>query len=473
MLDEIYVDYSKRLLLNIGITDEWNIEAEKLFSLMDEDRKGHIEAEALQFWALSILVTEVNCLEPILLRKQTGAFLQEMHHTNGLVTMRGWKNYLIKKNWKDPFEIKELSEKFQQIIESWRNIRMTVFNSESLMNYNFLNSNNQDLPSIWNQCIVTCISSFVHLKNDSDKIQKYLRFLGLQLGSTASISTKGTIYIQGTHIRDIPEFSVFIMNNFLQFSGQYNTSANFSSLTQEAIDTLSLDSRFQAIRKSLQAFDNLLNIILYELIASCPKADKIKKSTTPSKSTSRLLYSSTTSILNGKIRSITPNSSFKDVSMIRRANNTVKTNKEQSGIRGNLSATRLRNKDVENMQHLYDNVSDIKKTQQFTNKSTNKSKNLGDKNIEIKAVYSKIDIQKEKIKEKTPEREKVIDKEKSYPKLSIPKLVNLKDSIKVKINQRGGGNEKEKIKSQTSRSPLRVNKIETYEQVMKRLNNNK
>lgn len=307
VLDEVYKDYSKRLKLRFNVTDEWNALAEGLFTMMDEDKKGHIEAEAVQFWAAMILIPEVKTLEPILLRKQTGDFLQEMRHTNGLVTMRGWKNYLIEKNWKTEPSLKSLEERFNKTIETWSNIRTNVFNSESLANYSYLNSTKHDLPSIWNQCILNCVTGFS--KEDKDKLYKFLRFVGIQLGSTPSLSTKGSVCIQGTHMKQIPELSLFIMANFLQLSGQHHTTASVYSFSQDSLDALSGDSRFKAIRKTLQTYDSLLNIVLYELIANSQTAS----SPAPYKLGARLQYSSTSSILTKKIRSITPTASMKQV----------------------------------------------------------------------------------------------------------------------------------------------------------------
>ena len=449
ILDEIYLDYSNRLILNYGITDDWNIEAEKTFSLMDEDKKGHIEAEALQFWALSILITEANCLEPSLLRKQTNIFLQEMQHTNGLITMRGWKNYLIKKNWKDPYVIKKLSENFQRVIEIWKNIRIQIFNSDTLANYNFLNNSTQILPSIWNQCILSCLSSFTSLKNEANKIHKYLRFIGLQLGSAASTSTKGTIYIEGTHIKEITEFSVYIMENFLEFFGQYNTSASFSLLNQQALDMLNYDNRFQAIRKILQAYDNLMSIILYEIIARCPKIEESLKNPISSDSTRRLLNTSTTSILNGKFRSSTPDNSlknsFKEYTN-NRGTNSIQGTREKNNIKGTVSATRLRNKGTEYMKSFNNFASESKNIQQTKSRSF-----VRVKNIEARSISPKIS------------REIIIGKRDQKIKAD-----NSKEIIKVRNLERA-----KNIPQNKSRSPAREIKRETYEQVMRRLNNYK
>ena len=371
MLDELYFDYSKRLKSLFKVTDEWNSEAERIFCIMDEDKKGHIDAEVLQFWVASILLSEIHSIEPIFLRKQTETFLQEMKHTNGLVTMRGWKNYLIRKNWKTFEALKALSEDFIIIVNAWKHIRTTVFGPESLANYIFLNSSDQDLPSIWNQCILSSVSSFSNLKSDTEKMHKFLRFVGLQLGSTPNFSTKGILCLQGTYIKHLGEFSIYIMANYLQLAGQHHTTASISSLTQEAIDTLCSDPRFKVIRKALQTYDNLLNIILYEIIAKCKKP--VKPSV--SKSTTKLQYSSTSSILSTKIRSKTPTQSMKIVPK------PIKSATPEKKVQKDFKTTTYSTQTLKNSS-----FSSSKSQNSFKGKNNSF---LGIKNVEIKKIFSK------------------------------------------------------------------------------------
>lgn len=420
MLDELYSDYAKRLKSIANVTDEWNSEAEKIFGLLDEDRKGHIETEALQFWVLSVLLTKVGSLEPILLRKQTSNFLQEMRATNGLVTLRCWKNYLLKNNWKRASDLQVLYEQFVKVIETWKSIRKTIFTNESLINYRFLSIPTEELPSIWDSCIQNSIKEVLINKSESEKLHKFLRFVGFLLGSTPNLSTKGVIYLQGTYIRELGEFSVYLISNYLQLSGQYHTSSSIVSMTQQEVDTLSSDLRFKAIRKSLQTYDSLLNIVFYEIVATCPKP--IKQTLDPVQVVKRLQYSSTTNALSGKIRNITPNSSFVSANKTIKRENTTPIKKQI--IKKTLTPTRS------------------------TNTTPQKTRTL--------------DILENTLKS---------DMKRTLPKPQIsPQPIAGKNVEVKKVTTRNGISPISRAKTPT-KSPVRSGNKETYEQVMKRLSN--
>lgn len=427
ILDGVYSFFSKELETTRNVTAEWNAEAEKLFSLLDEDRKGHLEAEAIQFWVLTLLAPEVGCIEPILFRKQTSAFLQEMQHSNGLVTMRGWKNYLLNKHWNESLTLKLMSENFEKTIGVWKDIRVRVFNSESLANYNYLRSSEEKLPSIWNQCILSCVF-LSGTRTDNEKLAKYLRFIGLQLGSTASLSTKGVVYIKGTHIHDISEFSIYIMANFLQFSGQYNTSASISTLTQQALDTLSTDPRFKSIRKALQTYDNLLNIVMYELISSFPKGPR--EIPVPSKSSMKLKYSSTTSVLNSSARSTTPN-------------NSESTRK--------IASSKFTAKDVQSMKKLRESK-DLPKRTRSPLLQTPQKKN------------SFVDIRKKELEKSAT----LASTKGDFPREKTNFTRHSKSPVRLKPNFKETNRSKSPIRD-NSKSPARKSTKESYEEVMKRL----
>ena len=239
------------------------------------------------------------------------------------------------------------------------------------------------------------------------------------------------------------------MENFLEFFGQYNTSASFSLLNQQALDMLNYDNRFQAIRKILQAYDNLMSIILYEIIARCPKIEESLKNPISSDSTRRLLNTSTTSILNGKFRSSTPDNSlknsFKEYTN-NRGTNSIQGTREKNNIKGTVSATRLRNKGTEYMKSFNNFASESKNIQQTKSRSF-----VRVKNIEARSISPKIS------------REIIIGKRDQKIKAD-----NSKEIIKVRNLERA-----KNIPQNKSRSPAREIKRETYEQVMRRLNNYK
>jgi hypothetical protein len=298
MIDDVYSDYSNRLGKLVGVKEDWNFKAEKIFALMDDEKKGHVDAEGLQLWTISQTLEKVASVEPILLRKQNFVDLQEMKHANGLVSMRSWKNYLVRKGILDGMELEKLFNRVLKVKQAWKNAKEKVFSAENMVK-SVGGKSIVLINSLWEQCIASCIG-IVRNSEESNKIYRFLKVTGILLGSTPNLTTKGVVYLQGTYLRDLAEFTVYLMNNYLQVSGQFHTAASFHSLNQQTLDLLSSDLRFQVIRKTLQTFDSLMNIILYEVIASYEPEKKSLKE----ENSVIWQYSSTTSILNGIARSV-------------------------------------------------------------------------------------------------------------------------------------------------------------------------
>jgi hypothetical protein len=166
MLEILNLQYFGLVQVRFSLTPDWNAEAEVLFGRIDEDKKGYLDAEGLQFVALALIMPELKFLEPIMLRKQTNDLLKEMRHTNGIVSMKCFKNYLIHKAWTSLQDLKVFSDKLQTIFDIWRQVRAKILRREidELSQCTFLGGNKQDLPSIWNQAIMLSISNTVKSK---------------------------------------------------------------------------------------------------------------------------------------------------------------------------------------------------------------------------------------------------------------------------------------------------------------------
>lgn len=450
MIDDIYTDYSKRIGLVYQVGTEWNSVSEKIFALMDDDKKGHITAEGLQLWTLCRTLSKVTNLEPILLRKQTFTILQEMKHTNGLVSMRSFKNYLINGGWVSLQSVQELLDELIKVKEYWQEVRLTVFSSEQFAKYR-ISSEKSGISTLWEQCILGSIQEFVNTTKEGERLYKFLKFTGLMLGSTPNLATKGIIYLQGTYLRDLSEFSVYLMNNYLQIVGQYHTSASISALTQQAIDTLSSDCRFKAIRKALQTYDSLLNIILYEVIAKTEK--KVEKVKVEKNEASIVWqYSSTTSILNGLARSV----SYK---------NAEKSPSKSPVHRNNLKKWQKSGKSRENFGITRGNSSNLGKIMDYKKDNRPLTPNR-DKDVRIQPSLSP------KVERRPNDRKR---EEISKSPLGV-------SGNRARTPTKNFGNDRIEVKTvltkekvfNTSRTPTREKpQKETYEQVIKRLINKK
>ena len=468
MIDDVYSDYTSRLLaLGQGkknnefsiISPNWNSKAEKIFGLMDEDRKGHVDAEGLQLWTVVLVVGKAGTVEPILLRKQTFNVMQEIKHANGLVSMRAWKNYLVKKGWLSEQVLDQFLKDLIKVKDLWKKARDIVFQSET-----FVKAEGEGkwvgLHTLWEQCVVCCVN-VVKSKKEIEKLYKFLRFTGLLLGSTPNLATKGIVYLQGTHLRDVGEFSVYLMNNYLQLSGQYHTSASFSALTQQALDSLSSDSRFQAIRKTLQTYDSLMNIVLYELIASFEKSFEKPEKPLKSKEEAGFTwqYSSNTSILNGIARSVSyskPRAKSPNQQNVRASGKSPKTNSSISDSNSKIKS--FKNNQAENHENAV-KPDKLKHLRSLTPTKMNKSQKSNCSNVDSspKAHENNL-LAKQGISPLRSHASRIANK----PKTPARAPVNV--DVKVVLAKSKSG-------LNTSRTPEKVKEKpkETYEQVIKRL----
>ena len=77
----------------------WIFVAENLFSALDEEGRGFIDADRLQFFLLALLSGEITAknkeaMVP-LVRKQVSMLLTHMQHRDGEITLRNFKGYLV------------------------------------------------------------------------------------------------------------------------------------------------------------------------------------------------------------------------------------------------------------------------------------------------------------------------------------------------------------------------------------------
>lgn len=356
MLEILNQQFSSQILQNFRVSEEWNVEAEKIFLKIDEDKKGHLDGEGLQFFVISLAMSEKRNLEPLVLRKRTNDILLEMKHTNGVVSMRGFKNYLIWKGWTRVDDLSVVFNNLQRVLDIWRNIRSRILHREieGLAQCTFLGGNKQELPSIWNQAIMLSLNNSVksNFYLDWEKLYKFLRFSGWALGCTSSASTKGICYIEGTYLRDIPEFSIYLMSNFLEIEGQFHTSVSLININQQTLCRVSSDSRFQTIHKSLVVYDQIVSTVIYEIISyvnSRPTTPKAVR--TVSVSLMQTLNSTSKTVLSVKpaqtlpkkipskpitvsVRLITPNKSTRAISR----NSSTRSTRSKSPILGRLES---------------------------------------------------------------------------------------------------------------------------------------
>jgi hypothetical protein len=285
MLEIISQQFSSQLCSTFGVSEEWDVQAEILFNRLDVDKKGHLEAENVQFFTAALMLPEVKTLEPIMLRKHTLETLKEMNHTSGLVTLKNFKSYLINKKWVRLADLSQLTEKFQCIVDIWRGLKKKILKKEitDLSQCCFLAGNKQELPSVWNQSVILSVMEGTksNFYKDWEKMHKFLRFSAWLLGSTPSAATKGQYFIQGTFIKDIPEFAVLLMSNYLELEGQFHTSVSLASINQQTMCRVSSDARFQTIHKCLTFFDKIMNSILYEVMTGFNSGQSSKSIPTP------------------------------------------------------------------------------------------------------------------------------------------------------------------------------------------------
>lgn len=160
MLEALNMYHYRELSADVGVSEEWNFSAEEIFEVLDSEAKGHLDGEDLQFLVLGIILPELRSLEPIMLRKQTQSMLLEMSATNGIVTLRCFKNYLIQKNWTKLTDLIEIQEKLTKIKKVMKKIKISIMRKETeeLSDCLFLAGCKKPFPSIWSQSINLSLS---------------------------------------------------------------------------------------------------------------------------------------------------------------------------------------------------------------------------------------------------------------------------------------------------------------------------
>eukprot|EP00361_Fabrea_salina_P007345 CAMPEP_0202440106 /NCGR_PEP_ID=MMETSP1345-20130828/36516_1 /ASSEMBLY_ACC=CAM_ASM_000843 /TAXON_ID=342563 /ORGANISM="Fabrea Fabrea salina" /LENGTH=406 /DNA_ID=CAMNT_0049054679 /DNA_START=239 /DNA_END=1459 /DNA_ORIENTATION=- len=309
MIAALNYNYNQQLLTEVlgkdcegqqigPVSQDWVTYSESIFWKLDEARKFHIEAEAAQFLVLTMLLPELKSLEPSLLRKHTYQLLQDMNHTNGLVSMRAWKNYLLYRGMKSSQDLANLEERLQHIFNIWKALKQRISRNEleDFQGCLDLCCPSEFLPSIWNQAILFNLQ-------ENTKVYKFLRFSGWLLGSTANISTKGQCFIQGTYIRSPKDFALYLMWNYLEMEGFYHTFAHTESAVLE-------DKRFKVFLDTVNSFDKLLDSLLFQIISGY-RGNEIPKSPPSAllesrRSSVQLKSSTSTSLLNRKTSRLLP-----------------------------------------------------------------------------------------------------------------------------------------------------------------------
>jgi hypothetical protein len=270
MLQVLNLHHFSVISKKFGLFDDWDFKADEVFAMLDSENKAHLDGENVQFLVLALILPEIKSLEPIMLRKQTHSMLIEMFSTNGIVTLKCFKNYLVHKGWTKKSDLEDLQEKLMKVKKVWKKVKISVIRKEceDLSDCALL-TGCRSFPSIWSQSISLSMTSSIKrdFYSDWEKLQKFLKFSAWSLGCTSSAGNKGQSFIKGTYLRDIPEFAVYLMNNFLEFEGQFHTSVSLASINQQTMCRVSGDSRFQAIHRSLVNFDRIMNAVIYEIIS--------------------------------------------------------------------------------------------------------------------------------------------------------------------------------------------------------------
>ena len=112
---------------------EWVSEVERLYEAIDEEKRGAIEGDRVQFFLMALLLTEIkdhNKQDMILLvQKQTASIMDHMFHCRGFITMRSFKQYLMIQRLRREAEIQTLHKNMLKISQAWATARRSkLFN---------------------------------------------------------------------------------------------------------------------------------------------------------------------------------------------------------------------------------------------------------------------------------------------------------------------------------------------------------
>lgn len=73
---------------------------------------------------MGLLIPEIQFYDSVYVMRHTNKILNEMKHSNGLVSLRNFKNFLITHNFYSVKDLTRLKDKVKKIIKIWRDVRL-------------------------------------------------------------------------------------------------------------------------------------------------------------------------------------------------------------------------------------------------------------------------------------------------------------------------------------------------------------
>ncbi len=149
------------------VTEQWILNAERLFQLLDPERLGIVDTERLLYFVLALIAGDLSrsyeSSEDIhtIIKAELQNSLDEMDHFFGTVTKRDFKAFLLKKGLCTPKGVASIITEFNKIVTT---AGSKPFRSLMCDRYPLLATSQQQFPPVFEQAFVLAIPGAVYLK---------------------------------------------------------------------------------------------------------------------------------------------------------------------------------------------------------------------------------------------------------------------------------------------------------------------
>ncbi|CDW89710.1 UNKNOWN [Stylonychia lemnae] len=256
------------------INQEWIDEVEKLYAILDDECRGSIDSDRIQYFLMALLLNEIKSFNRddmiLLVQKQTAAIMEHMYESNGVINLRNFKQYLLIQRLRREAEIQTLKSNLQKINRYWlkakRLSQFKQFPIIQLMMSKFPQTKAQSIASSLNDkqfdlfIVETNCKQLNEMNNNSmpsdkniNQKFKILKFYINELFQIGSINE----YLDGTIILDqtLDEYADKIFKTFIN-----NCQADMNLVIQN-ISTFK-----QIFVKALKEYKNLNNLVIAAII---------------------------------------------------------------------------------------------------------------------------------------------------------------------------------------------------------------
>lgn len=231
------VDHDKNPISSLNST--WFDLVLAIFRYLDEDDKGHLDAENALWLMLALMLPEsAEDADEETLRKQVAKQLEQVKASRGCTNLHQFEVYLLYQGLQEEESLRVLMARLEYISGQWQAVKSTVLPVESSRHF----------PALWQEAVCMTVKD--------DFLRKYLLSNGLEIAYLRSSSTKGKTYAVGSFFPYPLAFSQALYTAYISTLG-------------ESFPHLPADPRYQSILTTVNKYCSLSKASVAKVIGRC------------------------------------------------------------------------------------------------------------------------------------------------------------------------------------------------------------